>query len=99
VVEGGFKPGEVAVLIDDLATTGGSKFEAIERLGAAGLTVRDVVVLIDRQAGARQALAEAGQRLHTVFTLSQLLSQWELVGAVPVDDLANVREYMAREPQ
>jgi len=99
VVEGGFKPGEVAVLIDDLATTGGSKFEAIERLGAAGLTVRDVVVLIDRQAGARQALAQAGLRLHTVFSLSQLLSQWELVGAVPVDDLANVREYMAREQQ
>jgi orotate phosphoribosyltransferase len=61
--------------------------------------VRDVVVLIDRQAGARQALAQAGLRLHTVFSLSQLLSQWELVGAVPVDDLANVREYMAREQQ
>lgn len=99
VVEGGFKPGEVALLIDDLATTGGSKFEAIERLGAAGLTVRDVVVLIDRQAGARQALAQAGLRLHTVFTLSELLSHWELVGAVPVDDLANVREYMTHEQQ
>ncbi len=97
VVEGGFKSGEVALLIDDLATTGGSKFEAIERLGAAGLTVRDVVVLIDRQAGARQALAQAGLRLHTVFTLSQLLDYWELVGAVGLGDLAKARAFLAHE--
>jgi len=97
MVEGGFKPGEVALLIDDLATTGGSKFEAIERLSAAGLLVRDVVVLIDRQAGARQALAHAGLRLHAVFTLAQLLDHWELTGAVGVDDIVNVREYIARE--
>ena len=33
----GASPGERAVVIDDLATTGGSKFEAIEKLTAAGL--------------------------------------------------------------
>ena len=43
--------------MDDLATTGGSKFEAIEKLTAAGLMVHDVVVLIDRQSGAAEALA------------------------------------------
>ena len=99
VVEGGFRPGEVALLIDDLATTGGSKFEAIERLGTAGLVVREVVVLIDRQAGARQALAQAGLRLHAVLTLAQLLDHWEVVGGVGVDGIADVREYMAREQQ
>ena len=99
LVEGGFKAGEVALLIDDLATTGGSKFEALERLGTAGLTVRDVVVLIDRQAGARQALEQAGLRLHAVFTLDHLLDHWELGGVLGPDDLANVREYMAREQE
>ncbi len=99
VVEGGFEPGEVALLIDDLATTGGSKFEAIERLAAAGLSVRDVVVLIDRQAGARQALAQAGLRLQAVFTLAQLLDHWEFEGALGADDLANLREFMARDQQ
>ncbi len=75
-VEGGFERGEKVVLIDDLATTGGSKFEAIERLKAAGLEVHDVVVLIDRQGGAVKDLAEAGYRLHAVFTLSQLIEHW-----------------------
>jgi len=36
-IEGEYHAGETVVVIDDLATTGGSKFEAIEKLTAAGL--------------------------------------------------------------
>jgi uridine monophosphate synthetase len=96
-VEGGFEPGETVVVLDDVATTAASKFEAIERLTAAGLIVRDVVVLIDREGGARQALGQADYALHAVFTLSQLLDHWELVGAVGGDDLAKVRAFLVRE--
>ena len=48
-IEGKYHAGETVVVIDDLATTGGSKFEAIEKLTGAGLVVKDVVVLVDRQ--------------------------------------------------
>jgi uridine monophosphate synthetase len=44
-VEGGFESGEKVLLLDDLATTGGSKFEAIEQLAEVGLQAEDVVVL------------------------------------------------------
>ena len=47
-IEGGFGAGERVVVIDDLATTGGSKFEAIEKLTGVGLVVKDVVVLVDK---------------------------------------------------
>ena len=96
-VEGGFEPGETVVLLDDLATTAESKFEAIERLTQVGLAVRDVVVLIDRESGAREALARARYQLHAVFTLSQLLDHWERTGTVDVDDLAKVRELLAHK--
>ncbi|NMC11797.1 MAG: orotidine-5'-phosphate decarboxylase, partial [Chloroflexi bacterium] len=46
-IEGAYLPGDRVVVIDDLATTGGSKFEAIEKLTSAGILVSDVVVLID----------------------------------------------------
>ena len=59
-IEGEYHAGETALIIDDLATTGGSKFEAIEKLTGAGLVVKDVVVLIDRQSGAKESLAQAG---------------------------------------
>ena len=72
-IEGEFRPGDRAVVLDDLITTGGSKLAAIEPLEAAGLEVRDVVVLIDREQGGREELAEAGYRLHAVLRLSEVL--------------------------
>jgi uridine monophosphate synthetase len=71
-IEGEYEQGERAVVIDDLTTTGSSKFEIIETLSSAGLHVQDIVVLIDRESGAAETLKRAGLRLHTVFTLSQL---------------------------
>ncbi|MEJ2733936.1 MAG: orotidine-5'-phosphate decarboxylase [Anaerolineae bacterium] len=72
-VEGAFQPGERALVLDDLITTGGSKLAAIGPLEAAGLVVRDVVVLIDREQGGGDELAEAGYRLHAVLRLSEML--------------------------
>ena len=80
-IEGGFAAGERAVVIDDLATTGGSKFEAIGKLSAAGLKIEDVVVLIDRGSGAAEALAAAGYKLHAVMTLAQMLDHWAQSGS------------------
>lgn len=93
-IEGEFNPGERAVVIDDLATTGGSKFEAIEKLTAAGLHVADVVVLIDRQSGAAEALTGAGYRLHAVLTLTGLLDYWESIHRIPASQIAAAREFM-----
>lgn len=92
-IEGKYQAGEQVIIIDDLATTGGSKFEAIERLTQAGLRVQDVVVLIDRQSGAREALAQAGYHLHAVYTLTQLLDIWEESGVVAVEHIAAVRQF------
>ncbi len=94
-IEGEFHPKERAVIIDDLATTGGSKFEAIDKLAAAGLEIQDVVVLIDRQSGAAQALAQAGYRLHAVVTLTDLLDTWESSGRIPADQIAAARAFLA----
>ena len=94
-IEGEFHPGETAVVIDDLATTGASKFEAIAKLTAAGLLVRDVVVLIDRQSGAAAALAAAGLRLHAVFTLTALLDHWQRTAQVPAAQIEAARAFIA----
>ena len=93
-IEGLSVPGERVAVIDDLATTGGSKFEAIDKLTTAGLAVRDVVVLIDRESGAKETLAAAGYRLHAVFTLTQLLDYWEHADRVPRDRIAEVRNFL-----
>ena len=93
-IEGFFQPGEQVVIVDDLTTTGGSKFEAIEKLTAAGLKVKDVVVLIDRQSGAKEALAQAGLALHAVFTLGEMLDGWEASGRLPLAQISAVRQFI-----
>jgi len=98
-IEGEVHAGETVVVIDDLATTGGSKFEAIEKLTGAGLKVRDVVVLIDRQSGAKQALEQAGYHLHAVLTITQLLDYWEKTGKVEHYRIAETREFLNRNKQ
>ncbi len=79
-IEGDYKSGETVVLIDDLATTGGSKFEVIDKLKAAGLQVHDVVVLIDRQSGAREV--SAAGRLRVSRRRHHLASCW-IIGSGP----------------
>jgi uridine monophosphate synthetase len=93
-IEGEYHPGETIVIIDDLATTGSSKFEAIEKLIGAGLVVKDVVVLIDRQSGAKESLAQAGYSLHAVLTISQLLECWDEEGKVDKDKIEETRKFL-----
>jgi len=93
-IEGEYHAGETVLIVDDLATTGGSKFEAIEKLTGAGLVVKDVVVLIDRQSGAKESLAQAGYSLHAVLMINQLLEYWESVGKVEKDKIEATREFL-----
>ena len=93
-VEGVFQEGEQVVLIDDLATTGGSKFEAIEKLRSVGLMVHDVVVLIDRESGAAEDLSESGYHLHAIFTLSQLLQIWLSEGLITDQQVERVENFL-----
>jgi uridine monophosphate synthetase len=93
-IEGFYKPGERVVVIDDLATTGGSKFEAIEKLTSAGLVVEDVAVLIDRQSGARESLEASGFKLHSALTLTGLLDHWEAEERIPMEQIKAVREFL-----
>jgi uridine monophosphate synthetase len=95
-VEGEFHPGERVLVIDDLATTGESKFEAIAKLSSVGLSVKDVVVLVDRQSGAKEALEREGYNLHAVLTLGEMLDHWEQARPVERAKIAATREFLAR---
>ncbi len=95
-IEGEYHAGETIVVIDDLATTGGSKFEAIEKLTGVGLVVKDVVVLVDRQSGAKESLGQAGYAMHSVLTISQLLEYWETTGKVARDKIEETRKFLSQ---
>src|SRR3989339_2060677 len=73
-VEGVFTAGQTVVLFDDLVTSGLSVFETVEPLEHEGLKVTDIVVLLDREQGGKDNLASKGYNLHSIFTISELLT-------------------------
>ena len=93
-LEGHFEPGERVVVIDDIVTDGASKLEAIEPLEAAGLVVRDLVILIDREQGGRERLAAKGYVLHAVLTISACFDALEAAGRVEPPALHAAREFV-----
>ena len=94
-IEGAFEPGQVAVAIEDVITSGGSLLTAIGTLQDAGLTVRDVVVLVDREQGGVAVLAEKGHRLHAVLTIGQILDTLHAQGRIETETFERVKAYLA----
>ena len=95
-IEGLFNPGETIAIIDDLATTGGAKVEAIQKLEGVGLKVKDIVVLIDRESGAKESLAQSGYTLHAIATLRQLLDAWRASGAITQAQFEEVQAFLKK---
>ncbi|MEI7555528.1 hypothetical protein [Candidatus Chlorohelix sp.] len=93
-IDGDFKAGQTALLIDDVVSLAYSKFEAIEKLEHAGLIVHDLLMVVDRQQGGVQALEEKGYRTHTVINLSQLLERYLETGKIDRARYDEVRRYV-----
>ena len=71
-VEGPVAPGDRVVIVEDVVTTAGSSLVAIDRAIEFGLVVERVVVVIDRLAGGREALAARGIPLESLVTIRDL---------------------------
>jgi len=70
--EGDVPSGTHVLLIEDVSTTGGSSVRSVEILRTAGATVDRALVVVDREAGAREHLAAVGVRLEPLVTMSEL---------------------------
>lgn len=60
--------GARVVLVEDVVTTGGSSLLAADRLRAHGFSVSHLLAIVDRKAGGKEAFAQAGIELHSLFT-------------------------------
>jgi len=74
MIEGILKKDAKTVLVDDMATNAFSKLIFVDGIKAAGGIVKDVLIVLDREQGGVEALAEKGIKLHSLITLKELLS-------------------------
>lgn len=94
-VEGIFAPGDTALVVEDVATSASSLLRAIETLEAAGLVVRDAVVLLDREQGGPAALAARDVRLHAVFQMTEVLDVLRDAGRISGEEHQVIATYLA----
>jgi uridine monophosphate synthetase len=93
-IEGSFEPGQIAVLIEDVITTGGSIITAANVLRQAGLDLRDVVVLVDREQGGEKNMKEIGLSLHSILKISELISILKQQKLIDSETYENVVKYL-----
>ncbi len=71
-VEGRLQDGDRVAFIEDVVTTGGQTLEAARLLQGLGVHVRRILVVIDREEGARQNIEAAGFQMEALLTKSNL---------------------------
>jgi len=72
LVEGVLKAGDVVLLVEDIATTGGQVLEAANVITEAGATVKKIVCVIDRKQGAGENVTQAGYKFESILTKDDL---------------------------
>ncbi len=72
MVEGVLKAGDVVLLVEDIATTGGQVVEAAKIITEAGAIVKKIVCVIDRKQGAQENITEAGFKFESILTKDDL---------------------------
>ena len=65
-------PGSQVVIIDDVATTGKAFLESLDVLLPMGMKVPKAICIVDRDEGAKQALAKRGCELISLFHISEI---------------------------
>lgn len=72
LIEGVLKQGDVVLLVEDIATTGGQVLEAAKVITEAGAKVKKIVAVIDRKQGAGENITSAGYKFESLLTKDDL---------------------------
>lgn len=72
LIEGEVAPGDKFVIVEDVATTGGSTLRVVSALREKGANVSKAIVVVDRQEGATEMLQQHGIELVSLFTVQDL---------------------------
>ena len=91
-VEGKIQQGMNVVMIDDVATTGGSVVNAIKSLKEEKISIKDAYVNVNRMEGATEALPQLDVKLHSILDIleiSQILFNENIINGDILDKVKN----------
>ena len=97
-IEGNFNKNQKAILVEDLATDGGSKIIFIEAMRKAGLAVKDIFVIFyyDIFNFEDSALSKLNVNIHSLCTWKDIISVLEKRNKFSQIDIENLKEFLSR---
>lgn len=76
VIEGAVRPGDQAVIVDDVLTSGGSLLKAVAAARSAGLAVTHALVIVDRmEQDGRKKVEQEGLTLFSLLSIEDLMKE------------------------
>ena len=72
LIEGVLNEGDVVLLVEDIATTGGQVLEAAKVITEAGAEVKKIVCVINRKQGAAENITQASYKFDSILTKDDL---------------------------
>jgi len=73
LIEGNLKSDDIVAMFEDVVTTGGSVIKAINAVRDCGAEVSKLLVIVDREEGAKSKFEEMGIEFYSIFQISDLL--------------------------
>ena len=95
LMEGIFTKGQNCLLVEDVITSGKSLLETIPEIESEGITVSDIVVVLDRQQGGKELLESKGYHVHTLFTISEVCKMLKEEGLLMDDEIERINDFLA----
>ena len=95
-IEGSFKEKQKAILIEDLATDGGSKVIFVEAMRKAGLIVKDIFVIFyyDIFNFENSVLSKLDVKIHSLCTWKDIISVIEKRNLFNSGDVINLKQFL-----
>ncbi len=95
LIEGIYKQGQSCLLVEDVITSGKSLLETIAEVEKEGVKVSDIVVVLDRQQGGKELLEQKGYRVHTLFTITEVVKILHEAGEIDAEQVAVIHDFLA----
>ena len=93
-IEGVLNEGDKVVIVDDVATTGGSIARGVKAVRDAGGYIDKAIVFIDRLQGARDNLSRIGVKLYSILDIKDILNILYRDGLIDSETLDRILGYI-----
>ncbi|KAK3102695.1 hypothetical protein FSP39_013212 [Pinctada imbricata] len=94
MIEGSYKEDDYCLIIEDVVTSGTSVYETAQALNSVGVKVRDAIVLLDREQGGADSLKTQDIHLHSVCTMTEVLTVLEKHNKIDKTMVEKTKEFI-----